>query len=271
MRISFEEIGGRGSGKPFESQELMAVVIALALRDKETVTTGAGSALARAACRLAQLNHAPNLNFISGASGAVNSFLEPLAASSADYANLDCEAVIPVVDFVSGLARGRVDVFIYGGMQIDQYGNSNLSLIGDPEHPSVRGPGSAALPLATQAGRSIIFATEHNSRTFVPRVSFVTAPGFLEGGDSWHKAKEAGLIRGNGPSLVVTNLAVMDFEETSKKMRLVSLHPGVTLEHLQAATGFELLLPTEIPLTQPPDPAELRTLRELDEARLLRI
>ena len=271
MRVTFEEIGGRGSGKPFEIQELMAVIIARTLREGETVSTGAGSALARAACRLAQLTHAPNLTFVSGASGAINSYLEPLVASSGDYANLDCEAVLPVAEFVGGMAFGRMDTFMYGGMQIDRYGNANLSVIGDPAQPTLRGPGSAALPLATTAGRTILFVTEHTPRIFVPKVDFITAPGFLDGGDNWRKAKTDGLIRGNGPALVVTPLAVLDFEETSKTMRLVSVHPGVSVEDVKVATGFELLLPAELPTTEPPSPTELRTLREIDNRQLLRV
>ena len=99
---------------------------------------------------------------------------------------------------------------------------------------------------------------------------FRTAPGFLDGGDSWRKAKEEGLAPGGGPALVISNLAVMDFEEESKAMRLVSVHPNVTVEQVKAATGFELIIPHSIPITAPPDAEEIRLLREIDDAGLLR-
>ncbi len=147
MRVTFEEIGGRGIGKPFETQELMAVVLARSLQDGEVVGTGAGSALARAACRLAQLHHAPDLAFIAGGSAAVNPLLEPLTPSSCDYANLLCESTISLAELITAIPAGRLDAFCYGGLQVDRYGNVNLSLVGDPNRPKLRGPGAVAAPL----------------------------------------------------------------------------------------------------------------------------
>jgi len=249
----------------------MAAIMSRQLQNGQTVGTGAGSAVARAACRLAQLTHAPDLTFVAGGSGAVNPYLEPLAASSCDYANLDCEAILPMADLVSTVARGKLELFFYGGLQVDKFGNVNLSLLGDdPARPKLRGPGSAALPLFSQIKHGIIFMTDHSPRSFVEKVSFRTAPGFLEGGDSWRTAKAEGLVLGEGPAMVVSNLAVLDFEEESKAMRLVSLHPNVTLEQLRTATGFELIIPDNVPATAPPSPEELRTLREIDQSRLLK-
>src|SRR4051794_29476030 len=111
MRISFEEIRGRSSGRPYETQELMAAVMSRALKDGEIAGTGAGSAVARAACRLAQLQHAPNLSYVAGGSGAFNPFSEPLPASSCDYSNLLCETVIPLPDLIMTVANGKLDVF----------------------------------------------------------------------------------------------------------------------------------------------------------------
>ncbi len=271
MRITFEEIGGRGSGKPYDTQELIAVVLARTLRNGEMVGTGAGSAVARAACRVAQLLQAPALNFVAGGSGAINPFLEPLVPSSCDYANLDCEAVLPLADLITSIAAGRLDTFLIGGLEVDQFGNVNLSVLGDPARPKLRGPGGAALPILTSVERTIIFMTDHSPRSFVPKVSFITAPGFLTGGEAWRKARAEGRIQGHGPHLVVSPLGVFDFEEESKRMRLVSLHPGVTVEAVKAATGFELVGPDEVPITPPPTQIELATLRELDQQRILRV
>ena len=270
MRITIEEIRGRSSGRPYEIQELMAAVMSRALKDGEIAGTGAGSAVARAACRLAQLQHAPNLSYVAGGSGAFNPFSEPLPPSSCDYSNLLCEAVIPLPDLIMTVANGKLDVFFCGGLQVDKHGNLNLSLIGDPAKPILRGPGSAALPFLSAARRTIIFMTDHSHRSFVEKVSFVTAPGFLDGGESWRKAKAEGKILGGGPALVVSPLAVLDFEEESKAMRLVSVHPEVTVEQVQAATGFALVIPPEVPTTVPPTPTELRLLRELDQQHILR-
>ncbi|MFI5342220.1 MAG: hypothetical protein ACHQ7N_20600, partial [Candidatus Methylomirabilales bacterium] len=83
-------------------------------------------------------------------------------------------------------------------------------------------------------------------------------PGFLEGGDS---RKRAGLV-GGGPSRVITDLAILGFESVSKRMRLESLHPGVTIEEVREQTGFELLVPSRIPETEPPTSEQIRLLRE---------
>lgn len=266
-RITFETVSSNG---PYTSQELMATAISRRLKDGETVGTGAASALARAACRLAQLTHAPSLAYVAGGSGAVNSELAPLVASSGDYTNLICEAVIPMGDFIGGLTKGRVDVFIASGLQIDKFGNVNLSLIGDPAKPQLRGPGGALLPMFASAKHIIYFFPDHSPRTFVEKVSFRTAPGFLEGVESWNQAKQAGSIKGEGPLWVVTNLAVMDFDPDTKAMRLISLHPGVSLEQAIAATGFQLVIPPRGAVTAAPTTQELEILHELDEQGLLR-
>ncbi len=271
MRVTFEEIGGRGD-QSYTTLELLAVLMSRQLSNNETAGTGAGSAVARAACRLAQLTHAPALSFVAGGSGAVNPYLEPLAASSCDYTNLDCEAVLPMADLISSVAGGKVDTFFYGGLQVDQFGNVNLSVLGDnPARPKLRGPGAAALPLFSTIKRGIIFMSDHSPRSFVKKVDFRTAPGFLEGGESWRQAQADGLASGNGPVLVISNLAVLDFEEQSKTMRLVSIHPKITLEQIKAATGFELIIPENVPSTTPPSPEELRILREIDQEKLLKV
>jgi glutaconate CoA-transferase subunit B len=111
---------------------------------------------------------------------------------------------------------------------------------------------------------------DHSLRSFVEKVDFRTSPGFLEGGESWRTAKEEGLILGEGPVLVVSPLGVFDFEEESKAMRLVSVHPGKTLEEVVAATGFQLVVPAEVPTTSPPTEKELVILRSLDTDGILK-
>lgn len=266
-QIVLEDISG---GSAYSLPELMTTTLAHYLRDGEVVGTGGGLALARAACRLAQLTHAPNLNYVAGGSGAVNSELAPLVASSGDYTNLICEAVVPMSDWLDNLTRGGLNTFIASGLQIDKYGNVNQSLLGDPANPSLRGSGGALLPLLTAARRIIYCLPNHSPRTFVPKLDFRTAPGFLDGPASWLKAKADGLYTGGGPALVISNLGVMDFDPETKVMRLIAVHPGVTLQQLQAATGFELVIPPKGAYTPVPTQRELEILREMDENGLLR-
>ncbi len=153
--------------------------------------------------------------------------------------------------------RGLADVGFLGGAQIDMYGNLNATSAGDYFKPNKRFPGSGgANPIASCAGRVLIII-RHEKRRFVERVDYITSPGFLEGGNSrW----EAGL-RGGGPDRVISDMAIMDFEPVSKRMRVISLHPGVTKEQIQDATGFELLFAPELETTPAPSKSELSVLR----------
>lgn len=254
---------GAGEGAAYARGHVMAAVMARNLRDGELVFMGANSLIPMAGARLAQLTHAPNLTLIAGASGGVNTLLDPLAPSSGDYANLVAEAVLPFPDVLMLLAGGRADVFFVGGMQIDRRGNCNLAYIGPAAKPKLRGPGSAALPWAQRTKRSIIYTTSHTSRVFVPKVSFVSLPGWPEAG-----ASEPGVGR---PTLVVTPLAVMDFTGEGE-MRLISVHPGVTLDEVRQNTGFDLVMPTgEVLITLEPTAEEMQLMRQFDLDGLLAI
>ena len=96
-------------------------------------------------------------------------------------------------------------------------------------------------------------------RRFVPKTDFLTTPGYLTGPGA---REEAGLPKGTGPAYVVTTLALMDFDPESKRMRLKATHPGMSVEEVVAATGFELIIPEKIVSTEPPSAEELRLLRE---------
>jgi glutaconate CoA-transferase subunit B len=161
------------------------------------------------------------------------------------------------------LQRGYVDVGFMGGAQIDQYGNLNSSFIGDPQHPTSRLPGTGGgndIASLTQ----MIVAMKHEKRRFVKAVDFVTSPGFLSGGDS---RRAAGLTAG-GMFRIVTDLGVLGFDERSKRMKLLALHPGVAADRVRENTGFALQIEADLPVTDPPTENELSALRHLDPDRL---
>ncbi|HYM96444.1 MAG TPA: CoA-transferase, partial [Candidatus Sulfotelmatobacter sp.] len=219
----------------YTTAELMTAVMARQLRPGELAIMGAVSALPQAACRLAQLTSAPGLWFIAGGSGAVNPHLDPLVASSCDERLLDADVVMTLPDVILVEGRGDlIDVFFAGGMQIDVHGNCNLGPIGPWRHPTMRGPGGVGLPFVSRAGRIVIYAMSHDRRTFVEHVDFVSGPGFINGHNH---------LPGGGPSLIVTPLCTMDFDHDSHVARLLTLHPGVTLDQVLEATGFAPLVP----------------------------
>jgi glutaconate CoA-transferase subunit B len=150
-----------------------------------------------------------------------------------------------------------------GGAQIDQYGNLNSSFIGDPARPKTRLPGTGGgNDIASLA--QMIVAMKHEKRRFVEKVDFVTSPGFLHGGTS---RRESGLSAG-GMYRVVTDLGLFGFDDETKRMKIVALHPGVTVEQVQENTGFQLAAGSDIEVTEPPVERELAFLRRLDPERL---
>lgn len=237
----------------------MAVVMSHELRDDDFGAVGAASQIPVCAMRLAQKTHAPNLWYLYGGSGAVNSKAKAVVESTADYRNLiGSEYRAPLQDIIDFEFSGKFTVGFLGGMQIDQYGNVNMVCIGDYAKPAVRGPGTVGTVFTSSFRRVVLYVQHHNAKLFVPKVDFVSGPGV---------ARDPALDRyrprwSEGPVLVVTPLAVMDFATADRRMRLRSVHPGHTIEEVQAQTGFELAVEGSVATTMQPTREELRIIRE---------
>lgn len=248
--------------------ELMTVVIARDLRDGELGHAGgARNEIPVAAVLLARKMHAPNLMFLPTHFG-FNPRPLALQLSGPDYRHLrGVEAFGTFYDVFELGENGRLGFFCYSGMQIDQYGNINLHFIGDPKKPLVRGPGLVNPTWASTASRFYLYPVEHMTRNMVEKVDYISAAGFLDGGDSRVRLG----FKGGGPCLCVTPLCVFDFEPQSKRMRIKSVHEWVTLEEVLQNTGFRPIIPDHIPTTAPPTQEELDILRnEVDTQGLLR-
>jgi glutaconate CoA-transferase subunit B len=247
----------------YTASELLAVMSARLLRDGQVVFAGVGIPLL--AATLAQRLHASGLTILFEG-GVIGAFIEPgqlPPSTNEQRCTRRANMVLSSTDVLLLLQRGYVDIGFMGGAQIDLYGNLNSSFIGDPERPTTRLPGTGGgndIASLTQ----MIVAMKHEKRRFINRVDFVTSPGFLSGGES---RREAGLTTG-GMYRVVTDLGIFGFEEHSKRMQLLSLHPGATADQVQANTGFELLVATDLEITHPPTERELAVLRHLDPDRL---
>jgi len=251
---------------PVAPAEIIACVIARNFIDEEIAALGAASQLAMAAVKLAQRTHAPNLSWMSGGSGAINSQLPLLLESAADYRNLfQAEYRYSMEDAVDLQMRGRLHTGLLGGMQVDKFGNLNMVCVGDYDHPKVRGPGSVGLPFAAAFGRLFIYLQHHSAQVLVEKVDFVSGPGHSPERAKW-------VIPGStGPQLIVTPLALFDFDTPDKSARLVSVHPGHTVEEVLAKTGFKPHLANPVVSTEPPSEEELRLLRtEIDIHGVLR-
>jgi glutaconate CoA-transferase subunit B len=141
----------------------------------------------------------------------------------------------------------------------------NSTVIGSHHPPKVRLPGSGgANDVGSLCWRTIIII-RHSRRSFVPKCDFVTTPGYLTGPGA---REEAGLPPGTGPLYVVSTLALMGFDDETKRMTLLKTQPGVSVEDVIAETGFELMVPGEVGVNEPPSAEELDILREVDKRRL---
>ena len=251
------------SNPAYTASELLAVISARLLGDGQVVFAGVGIPLL--AATLAQRVHAPGLTILFEG-GTIGAFVEPgklPPSTNEQRCTRRANMVLSSTDVLLLLQRGYVDIGFMGGAQIDQYGNLNSSFIGDPRRPTSRLPGTGGgndIASLTQ----MIVAMRHEKRRFVKAVDFVTSPGFLTGDNSRH---DAGLIAG-GMYRVVTDLGMLGFDEGSKRMKLLALHPGVTVEQVQQNTGFDLLVAADLPATNPPTENELAVLRHLDPERL---
>jgi glutaconate CoA-transferase subunit B len=249
----------------YNAIELMICVSARLLENGFTVGVGTGAPCA--AAMLAQRTHAPDLVVVFEAGGLAP--LLPVMPISVGDSRTVYRALMAtsMCDVLEACQRGMVDYTFLGGAQIDAYGNLNSTVIGDYTRPKVRFPGSGgANDFASFCWRTLIM-TQHDRRRFVSKLDFLTTPGYLTGPGA---RERAGLPAGSGPYRVITDLAVMGFEEETRRMQVQSLHPGVTLERVQENTGFELARVAEIQQTEPPREEELSILRqEVDPYRYI--
>ena len=245
---------------------MIAVVLSRQLRNGWNGVTPY-SPIIVAACILARRTHAPGLVFWSGTLG-MNPEPERLYATGTDPRYL--ASVEAIRDFYDVFEYGetRCDYMFYSGLQIDRRGNANNVRVGggDTGRPLRLGGGQANTSHPVVDDRIFLFSTRHSPEVFVERVDFVSIAGFLDG----PQARERENLPGGGPVLCVTDLAVLDFDEEEKTMRLASVHPGVTPEQVRAATGFDLPGPEPVPTTAPPSADELAVLRDLDRDGILR-
>ena len=185
---------------------------------------------------------------------------EPLMTMG-DLPNL-CRAqwLADTADAMGLLQQGAVDLSFIGGAQVDRFGNLNTSYIGGVASVETRLPGSGgACDLACLAQRHIIVMS-HEKRRFVPRVDYITSPGYGEGG-GWRR--KAGLPRG-GPATVITTLGILRFDPDSKEMVLAAVHPGISVDTVLEHTGWPLKIADDLSMTPVPTATELNILARFD-------
>lgn len=251
--------------KPYTKIELLVAVASSLLADNKSAVLGTGLPLL--AGLLAQKTHAPNLLLIFEA-GGFGAQVPRLPISVGDSRTFHRALLASSMhDVMSAGQAGHIDYGFLGAAQIDCYGNLNTTVIGPHDHPKARLPGSGgAADIASFAWNTIIVMLNQDARRFVPHLDFLTSPGYLDGPGA---RARAGLPTDTGPYRVITQLGLYDFEPVTQRMRLIAVHPGVTIEEARTASSFELVIADKVATTTPPTLTELRIMRELDPQGLI--
>jgi len=242
----------------FTRTEVMTVAAARLLRDGTVCFVGIG--LPSTAANLARLTHAPEVVLIyeSGAIGARPQVL-PLSIGDGELSTSADTVVSTPEIFRYWLQGGRIDAGFLGAAQIDRFANINTTVIGAYGRPKVRLPGAGGAPEIAGMAGEVFIVLEQTPRTFVDRLEFITSVGFLGGGD---ERRRSGL-RGKGPTAVITDLGILTPDPATKELTLTSIHPGVAVEKVRAATGWPLKISDTLQTTRAPEAGELAALREL--------
>jgi glutaconate CoA-transferase subunit B len=227
---------------------------------------GVGTGLPMIAALLAQRTHAPNL-IIFFEAGSMAPQVPTLPISVGDSrCGFRPVAATGLAGIMETGQRGMIDYAFLGGAEVDMYGNINSTVIGDHDSPKTRLPGSGgANDFGSLSWRTLIIA-RHDKAKLPERVGFITTPGYIDGPGAREKA---GLPVGTGPFRVITNLALMGFDEETCRMELLSVHPGVTVDHVVQNTGFDLIVPDDVGTSPPPTDEQLSILKDIDPAGII--
>jgi acyl CoA:acetate/3-ketoacid CoA transferase beta subunit len=238
--------------------EVCAAAIADAFKDDGETFASPMGMLPTLGVRLAKLTSNPDL-VISDGESLFLAGVPPLFAKG-DVV----EGWIPFRKVFDIVAYGKRHVMM-GATQIDRHGNQNISAIGEFGRPKRQLLGSRGAPGNTVNNRTSYWVPKHSPRVFVDQVDIVSGVGP-------RRAKQAGpaAARHNDIHRIVTNLAVLDVTGPDDTVRLLSVHPGVSVQQVQEATGFELCVDGDVPTTREPTYAELVIVREMLDPKRLR-
>jgi acyl CoA:acetate/3-ketoacid CoA transferase beta subunit len=242
----------------YDVHELMVCRVAAEVDDDGVVVMGSFTPLAYAAYMLAKLTHARDAYLVGfDAVGMEPIQLSFTGAEAAAYKGAVARwGMLTEINSIHLSNHGGVEAV--SSAQLDGSGAINLSVIGEFAKPKVRLPGGAGAAEVIKMYRKMVaYFSDHNPRTLVERVGFVTGTRWKVGESS---RREAGLQP--GPIVIVTNLAVLQKDEDERPFRIASLHPGVDKATVIERTGFELDAPAEIPATPEPTEVQLQLLRE---------
>jgi acyl CoA:acetate/3-ketoacid CoA transferase beta subunit len=232
--------------------DVCAVALAEAFRGDGEIMASPMGTVPTIAARLARATFAPDLLLSDGVASLVAGIL-PIGGTPTVV-----EGYIPYRTVFDVVWSGRRHV-IMGASQIDRFGNQNIACIGDPRKPKAQLLGMRGAPGNTINHTTSYWVPGHSKRSFVAKVDVVSGVGYDRAAALGPRASRFHEIR-----RVVSNLGVFDFGGPDHAMRLVSVHPGVTVAEVVEKTGFELVIAADTPTTRLPTGEELALIRTID-------
>jgi acyl CoA:acetate/3-ketoacid CoA transferase beta subunit len=233
--------------------ELCAVACAEAWRGDGEILASPIGVIPSIGARLAKATFAPDLLLSDGIASLVANIL-PLGGSAPAKV---VEGYVPYRAIFDIVWSGRRHVMM-GASQIDRFGNQNIAFIGDPRRPKAQLLGMRGAPGNTINHPTSYWIPNHSTRSFVSKVDAVSGVGYDRAAALGPRGAPHHRLR-----RVVSNKGVFDFETPDHAMRLCSVHPGVELKDVIAATGFALVVPDDVETTRAPTSEELRLMREV--------
>jgi acyl CoA:acetate/3-ketoacid CoA transferase beta subunit len=221
--------------------------------DGEVMASAFGTAPTLGA-RLAKLTFAPDLVLTDGDAALMAG--APRLGAKPD--ELVIESHMPYRRVFDVVWSGRRNLIMMAS-QIDREGNQNISAIGDWAKPKAQLVGVRGAPGNTVNHPTSYWVPNHSTRSFVEQVDVVSGVGYARAAAGGPSATRFHEIR-----FVISNLGVFDFDTPDQTMRLRTLHPGVGVDEVVAATGFALTIPSEVPETRALTPEERDLLAQLD-------
>jgi acyl CoA:acetate/3-ketoacid CoA transferase beta subunit len=248
-------------GEEATLSEICAVACAEAWRGSGEVLASPIGTIPTIGARLAALTFEPDLVYGDGDAVQLGA---PLPIGAPPDAEKVVEAWLPFGKMFDIVQSGKRHVMM-GATQIDRFGNQNIACIGPWAKPKSQLLGVRGAPGNTVNHPTSYWIPRHDTRAFVPAVDCVSGVGYDRAAAAGPTASEFHEIR-----FVVSNKAVLDFETPDHSMRLRSVHPGVSVEDVVENTGFELVVPSDVPETRAPTDEELRIIREVLDPKGLR-
>lgn len=242
----------------FTPDEMMTIAASRVLGNDDVCFVGIGAP--SAACNVARLIHSPDITLIyeSGTIGTEPDVL-PLSIGDGELCDTALTTVAVPEMFKYWLQGGRVSIGFLSAAQLDKFGNINTTVVGDYDTPKTRLPGGGGAPEISSSSQKIYLTMKQSKRGFVDKIDFYTSFGHGDGGD--HRQRLG--IKTQGPTLLITDLAIWQPDPVSKEFTIVSLHQGVTREQIQDTVAWQVKFSDDLANTPVPTAQELQVLRDL--------